>query len=130
MYRKRTYCKIQKLFTILFLCIFLMLSLSICSFAAGSVTVDEEVDITMQGILNSEALDTLKTITATLVNPIASVAMGAALLSLAFAGDSRQAENAVKTIKSIVIAFVITNCLGLILTGIGSVVGTHAYTFQ
>lgn len=130
MYRKRTSCKIQKLFTILFLCIFLVLSLSICSFAAGSVTVDEEVDITMQGILNSEALDTLKTITATLVNPIASVAMGAALLSLAFAGDSRQAENAVKTIKSIVIAFAITNCLGLILTGIGSVVGTHAYTFQ
>lgn len=130
MYRKRMYSKIQKIFTILFLCAFLILSFSICSFAEGSVTVDEEVDITMQGILDSAALDTLKTITATLVNPIASVSMGAALFSLAFASDSRQAEIAVKTIKSIVFAFVITNCLGLILTGIGTVVGTHAYTFQ
>lgn len=130
MYRKRTHSKTQKFFTILLLCAFLVLSFSICSFAAGSVTVDEETDISMQGLLNSEALDTLKTITATLVNPIASVAMGAALFSLAFAGDSRQAEIAIKTIKYIVIAFAITNCLGLILTGIGSVVGTHAYTFQ
>lgn len=135
MYQKQNYKKAKKILSVLVLSAFLVMAFSIFSFAedttsGGSVTVSEETDITVQGILDSDAMKTLKSIVTTLVNPISSVAMGAAIFSLAFARDSKQTENSLKAIKAIVIGFVLINSLGLTLTAIGSIVGVHTYTFK
>lgn len=121
--------KINKTIVVFFLCIFLVSILSVCTFAAN-VTVSEDTSILMEDILSSEALSTLKVAIATLVNPIAATAMAIALFGLAFSNSPKQTENILKTIKAITIAFVVLNCLGLILTTIGAVVGTHAYVFS
>lgn len=121
--------KIQKMITVFCLCFFLISVFSVVTFAA-TVTVSEETSISMEDILNSEVLSTLKVVVVTLVNPIAAVAMSMALFGFAFSNGQKQTENILKTVKAITIAFVILNGLGLLLSTIGAVVGTHAYVFS
>lgn len=125
--RKKKFKKILS-YILLFALLATLCAVSVCA-AGGTVSVSEETKITMEDILKSEALTTLKTITITLINPIASVALGAAILNLAFSWDSKQTGYAIQAIKSIVIGFALVNCIGLILTGIGLIVGSHSYTF-
>lgn len=131
MYQKQSKetIKIKKLIVVFFACIFLISTLSICAFAA-TVTVSEETSISMDDILNSEVVSTLKVVVVTLVNPIAAASMSMALFGLAFSSGQKQTENILKTVKAITIAFVILNGLGLLLSTIGAVVGTHAYVFS
>lgn len=93
MYQKQSKetIKIKKLIVVFFACIFLISTLSICAFAA-TVTVSEETSISMDDILNSEVVSTLKVVVVTLVNPIAAASMSMALFGLAFSSGQKQTE--------------------------------------
>lgn len=94
-----------------------------------SVSYNGNNDISMSSILHSDVVKTIKSIVITLVNPIASVSLGATLIGLMFSSSPKQAENLIKGIKGIVWAFALINSLGLIFTAIGHIVGSNVYTF-
>lgn len=94
-----------------------------------SVSYNGNNDISMSSILHSDVVKTIKSIVITLVNPIASVSLGATLIGLMSSSSPKQAENLIKGIKGIVWAFVLINSLGLIFTAIGRIVGSNVYTF-
>lgn len=116
--------------------IFLALFLVACTFIVTSFALSisakyegDDLGISMNEILNSSAVSELKTVVVTLVNPVASVSLGANILGLVMSKSQKQSENLLKGIKAIVWGFVLCNSIGLLLSTVGNIIGNHAYTF-
>lgn len=126
MYQPNRKSKIMFLALFLITCTFIMTSFAL---SISATYEGDDLGISMSEILNSPAVSELKTIIVTMVNPIASVSLGATILGLVISKSQKQAENLLKGIKAIVWGFVLCNSLGLILSTIGNIIGNHAYTF-
>lgn len=126
MYQPNRKSKIMFLALFLITCTFIMTSFAL---SISATYEGNDLGISMSEILNSPAVSELKTIIVTMVNPIASVSLGATILGLVISKSQKQAENLLKGIKAIVWGFVLCNSLGLILSTIGNIIGNHAYTF-
>lgn len=120
-----------------FFCVFTTVCITMCAVlltsTAFGISVEykgSDLGISMSEILHSSAVATLKSIVVSLVNPVASVALGGTILGLIVSSSQRQTENLLKGVKAIIWGFALINSLGLIFTAIGGIVGNHAYTFS
>lgn len=126
MYQTNRKSKIIFLALLLVACTFIMTSFAL---SISATYEGDDLGISMSEILNSSAVSELKTIVVTLVNPIASVSLGATILGLVMSKSQKQSENLLKGIKAIVWGFVLCNSIGLFLSTVGNIIGNHAYTF-
>lgn len=126
--RKRKSIKIINTLLVIAL---LSVVLTVSVYAADvSVSYSGSKDISMSSILHSDVVKTIKNILATLVNPIASVSMGASLIGLTLSSSQKQSERLLRAVKAIVWAFALANLIGLIFTAAGNIVGSNTYTFS
>ena len=89
----------------------------------------DDLDVSMSAILESSAVKSLKTLVVTLVNPVASIALGGTLIGLMMSKSPKQTESLLKGIKAIVWGFALSNSIGLFLSAVGNIIGNHAYIF-
>lgn len=126
--RKRKSIKIINTLLVIAL---LSVVLTVSVYAADvSVSYSGSNDISMSSILHSDVVKTIKNILVTLLNPIASVSMGASLIGLTLSSSQKQSERLLRAVKAIVWAFALANLIGLIFTAAGNIVGSNTYTFS
>ena len=126
MYQKRKKIVAVMLISILLCSLFLMFNLTFCAEVKYN---GDDLDVSMSAILESSAVKSLKTLVVTLVNPVASIALGGTLIGLMMSKSPKQIESLLKGIKAIVWGFALSNSIGLFLSTVGNIIGNHAYTF-
>lgn len=126
MYQKRKKIVTVMLISILLCSFFLMFNLTFCTEVKYN---GDDLDVSMSAILESSAVKSLKTLVVTLVNPVASIALGGTLIGLMMSKSPKQTESLLKGIKAIVWGFALSNSIGLFLSTVGNIIGNHAYTF-
>ncbi len=126
MYRKRKKIVTVMLISILLCSFFLMFNLTFCAEVKYN---GDDLDVSMSAILESSAVKSLKTLVVTLVNPVASIALGGTLIGLMMSKSPKQTESLLKGIKAIVWGFALSNSIGLFLSAVGNIIGNHAYIF-
>ena len=126
MYQKRKKIVTVMLISILLCSFFLMFNLTFCTEVKYN---GDDLDVSMSAILESSAVKSLKTLVVTLVNPVASIALGGTLIGLVMSKSPKQTESLLKGIKAIVWGFALSNSIGLFLSAVGNIIGNHAYIF-
>lgn len=126
MYQKRKKIVTVMLISILLCSFFLMFNLTFCTEVKYN---GDDLDVSMSAILESSAVKSLKTLVVTLVNPVASIALGGTLIGLMMSKSPKQTESLLKGIKAIVWGFALSNSIGLFLSAVGNIIGNHAYIF-
>ena len=126
MYQKRKKIVTVMLISILLCSFFLMFNLTFCTEVKYN---GDDLDVSMSAILESSAVKSLKTLVVTLVNPVASIALGGTLIGLMMSKSPKQTESLLKGIKAIVWGFALSNSIGLFLSAVGNIIGNHVYIF-
>lgn len=131
MYQKRKKIVTVMLISILLCSFFLMFNLTFCEETTKAAVKynGDDLDVSMSAILESSVVKSLKTLVVTLVNPVASIALGGTLIGLMMSKSPKQTESLLKGIKAIVWGFALSNSIGLFLSTVGNIIGNHAYTF-